>query len=77
MIRQLAALFAPLMTSLGPKDVIVPLAAPRRTYVVNGASNRAARGGGRRRAGRRVPRVGGIAHPPTDRLRACGHWGLR
>lgn len=77
MIRQLAALFAPLMTSLGPKGSIVPLAVPRRTHVVNGASNRAARGGGRRRSGRRVPRVGGIAHPPTARLRACGYWGRR
>ena len=76
MIRQLAALFAPLMTALGPKGSIVPVSL-RRTHVVSGASNRAARGGGRRRAGRRVPRVGGIAHPPTARLRACGHWGRR
>lgn len=76
MIRQLAALFAPLMTALGPKGSIVPVA-PRRTHMVSGAYNRAARGGGRRRAGRRVPRVGGIAHPPTARLRACGHWGRR
>lgn len=77
MIRKLAALFAPLMTALGPKGSIVPVAPPRRGYVVNNASNRAARGGGRRRAGRHVPRVGGIAHPPTARLRACGHWGRR
>lgn len=76
MIRKLAALFAPLMTALGPKGSIVPVAPQRRGYVVN-AGNRADRGGGRRRAGRRVPRVGGIAHPPTARLRACGHWGRR
>lgn len=74
-LAALAALFAPLMTANGPRGAMVPVGPVNRAHSVNG--NRSTRGPGRRRAGRRVPRVGGIAHPPTARLRACGHWGRR
>lgn len=70
-LAALAALFAPLMTANGPRGSMVPVGAAQP------GRSRSTRGPGRRRAGRKVPRIGGIAHPPTARLRACGHWGRR
>ena len=71
----LAAMLAPLLPML--REPQMPPASGLGLRHHEPTGNRSTRGPGRRRAGRRVPRVGGIAHPPTARLRACGHWGRR